>query len=368
MIVILTQCFPSRLGGIESLVSNLALSLAKKNKVIVFADRHHFFYDSVYDNQNKEKIIVRRIGGLKFFRRRKKIKEIKPFIESNQVKLIIADSWKSLELGADYFYKKGINTVCLAHGNEIISQNSKKINRIKKTYNKTNSIVANSIYTSKLLEKVIENKNKIKVIYPGANDLRFIKEDKFIEIKGSPILLTLGRLEKRKGHLRVLKALLKIRKQYPNIKYIIAGDGTEKRNLRNFVKKFNLDDSVLFVGSVNDFQKKYLYESANFMVMPTLDEKRNNSIEGFGIVYLEASFFSVPSIASNVGGTVEAVLNRKTGLIIENDSELTETISELIRNKKKLLELGRNAKKRAIEKFKWESVINNYLEIFKIKN
>ena len=80
MYIILTQCFPSRLGGIESLISNLALGLGKKNKVIVFADRHHYFYDSVYDNQHKEQIVIRRIGGLKFFRRRKKIKELKVFI------------------------------------------------------------------------------------------------------------------------------------------------------------------------------------------------------------------------------------------------------------------------------------------------
>ncbi len=365
MIIILTQCFPSRLGGIESLVSNLALGLTKQDKVIVFADRHHIFYDAIFDNQNKEKILVRRTGGLKFFRRRKKIKEIKPLIESNQVKLVIGDSWKSLELGIDYLYKKNINTVCLAHGNEIISQDVNKINRIKHTFNKTNTIIANSFYTSKLLERVADN-NKIITVYPGANDLRFFKEDKFIEIKGSPILLTLGRLEKRKGHLRVLKALLEIRKQYFDIKYIIAGEGTEKRNLKNFVKKNNLTNNVFFVGSVNDSQKKYLYTIANFMVMPTLDEEKNSSIEGFGIVYLEAAFFSVPSIASKVGGTAEAVMNEKTGLIIENESQLIEAIFRLIRDKKKLFELGKNAQKRAIEKFKWENVINNYLKFFKI--
>ena len=106
MILILTQCFPSRIGGIESLVSNLALEISKKEKVIVFADRHHFFYDAVFDNQFKNKILVRRVGGIKFFRRRKKIKEIKPFIESKQVKLILADTWKSLEIGIDYLNKK----------------------------------------------------------------------------------------------------------------------------------------------------------------------------------------------------------------------------------------------------------------------
>ena len=76
MIVILTQCFPSRTGGIETLISNLALGLSKNNKVIVFADRYHLFFDAIYDNKIKDHFLVRRISGLKFFRRRKKIKEL----------------------------------------------------------------------------------------------------------------------------------------------------------------------------------------------------------------------------------------------------------------------------------------------------
>ena len=102
MILILTQCFPSRVGGIESLISNLALQLGKKEKVIVFADRHHLFYDSIFDNQHKDRILVRRISGIKFFRRRKKIKELKIFIQTKNIKYVIADTWKSLELCIDY--------------------------------------------------------------------------------------------------------------------------------------------------------------------------------------------------------------------------------------------------------------------------
>ena len=58
MYIILTQCFPSRVGGIESLVSNLALSIGKKNKVIVLADQHHITNDKIYDNQNQDRILV----------------------------------------------------------------------------------------------------------------------------------------------------------------------------------------------------------------------------------------------------------------------------------------------------------------------
>ena len=117
MYIILTQCFPSRVGGIESVVSNLALSLGKKNKVIILADRHHIFYDAIFDNKHKDNIVVRRFVGLKFFRRRRKIKELKLLIKSNQTKLVIADTWKSLELCIDYLITNNIPTICLAHGN-----------------------------------------------------------------------------------------------------------------------------------------------------------------------------------------------------------------------------------------------------------
>ena len=71
-ILFLTQCFPSRIGGIESLVSNLALSIGKNNKVAVFADQQHIFYDAIYDMKYQNTILVKRYRGIKYFRRRKK--------------------------------------------------------------------------------------------------------------------------------------------------------------------------------------------------------------------------------------------------------------------------------------------------------
>ena len=200
MILILTQCFPSRLGGIESLVSNLAIGLSKSEKIIVFADRHHMFYDAIYDNNHKDEILVRRISGLKFFRQRRKIKEIKPLIESHKVKLIIADTWKSLELGIDYFNTKNIPSICLAHGNELLSNDPKKAQRIKNTLNKSTAVVANSLYTKKLVQELVKSTIIVDYVYPGANDLRNHKEHSLKEVNGEPVILTLARLEKRKGH------------------------------------------------------------------------------------------------------------------------------------------------------------------------
>ena len=62
------------------------------------------------------------------------------------------------------------------------------------------------------------------------------------------------------------------------------------------------------------------------------------------VSYIEASQYGIPSIASNVGGTPEAVLDNKTGLIINNINKLDETIKKLVDNKQLRNQLGENAK------------------------
>ena len=99
------------------------------------------------------------------------------------------------------------------------------------------------------------------------------------------------------------------------------------------------------------------------MVMPTLDESKKNSIEGFGIAYLEAAFFGIPSIASNVGGTSEAVIHNETGIIISNMSELYNSLKNLFVNRLRLDELGKKAKLRAENDFTWEAIGNKYLQL-----
>ena len=367
MILILTQCFPSRVGGIESLISNLALGLSKKNKVIVFADQHHPLNDSIFDNKYKKEIYVRRFSGIKFLRRKKKIKDLKIFIKNNDVKLVLADTWKSLELCVEFLSDKNIKSICLAHGNELIHENIKKLKRIKSTLEKCSSVIGCSKYTLSLVSKILPTYNNLNYVYPGAEDLRNIKSQNFFKKDYGPILFTLARLEKRKGHDKVINTIVKLKTSFPDIKYIILGEGVEKNNLQKLVKKLSLEKNVFFTGQVDNSKKKYLFENADLLVMPTLDETHNKSIEGFGIAYIEAAFYGIPSIASNVGGSPEAVIHEKTGMVINKPDELYKTIFNLLSDKNKKLFLGNEAKKRAENEFNWEFVTNKYLKAFNLE-
>ena len=73
MIIVLTQCFPPRVGGIENLIENLSIELSKKYEVLVLADQHNKSGDHEYDSKVNKNITVKRFGGIKFLRRQKKI-------------------------------------------------------------------------------------------------------------------------------------------------------------------------------------------------------------------------------------------------------------------------------------------------------
>ncbi len=363
MILILTQCFPSRIGGIENLMFNLSYFLAKNNKVIVLADQNNIIKDAVFDNKFKKNFLVRRFGGLKYFRRRNKLRELKKIISFQNIDAIICDSWKSIELPIKLLQKKNLTSICLVHGNEVIIKNKSHQKRIKNTLKSVNKIVTNSEYTKNLLKKVSLEFNNIEIIHPGVPSFENIKEEKLNLLDGQPTLLTLARLEKRKGHEKILYALSNLKIQFPGIRYIIAGDGVEKNNLQLLVNKLGISKNVIFIGSVSDEQKKYILNNTDLMVMPTIDETNNLSIEGFGIAYIEAALFGIPSIASNNGGTNEAVIDNKTGVILDDISNLEDCIRELISNKDKRELLGKNAQRRAINELHWDNQVKKYLNL-----
>ena len=95
MIIILTQCFPPTIGGIENLVENLSIELSKTYKVLVLADDHDKKNDNYYDSKHDTNLVIKRISGIKFFRKRKKLTELKKLLSSNKVSHVIGGSWKS---------------------------------------------------------------------------------------------------------------------------------------------------------------------------------------------------------------------------------------------------------------------------------
>ena len=368
-IVISTQCFSPVLGGMENLMKGLAESLYKKDfNIFVFADSKNSLDEEKHDKYLSYEII--RYGGLKIIRKRRKSTDIKKFINfKKNINCIFCDSWKSAE---NLIKNKIANTekiFCLAHGNDIlVNKNIIKRKRIKKTLSETSCVIANSYFTKKRVTNLGIKSNKIKVIYPGVENIYFNSKrnnnnlQKYKNFK--PILLTIARLEKRKNHKKIIYAINELIKDFKNLLYLIAGDGPEMKKIRKLINKLNLKKNVKILGKVNERDKAFLFKISDLHVMPTIQDKRSISIEGFGISYIEAGMHGIPSISSGLGGTKESVIDGKTGIICNpnNVSSIKDSIRKVLINKTMYKKLSINSKNFS-KKFLWKNTIRNYLKL-----
>lgn len=192
------------------------------------------------------------------------------------------------------------------------------------------------------------------IIHPGTNPQRFSPLQKSPSNK--IILLTIARLVPRKGIDTVIESLPALLESCPNLQYQIGGQGPDLDRLQSLVNQLQLSSAVQFLGYLPDEQLPDIYRAADIFVMPSREAAQNTSVEGFGIVFLEASASGLPIVATHSGGIPEAVLDGKTGLLVQPDnvSELKKALASLIDSPQKREELGQNGRRWVEESMNWD--------------
>ena len=358
MYLIVTRAFPPELGGMQSLMWGLTKEMSKNFMIKVFAD----YQENHKEFDEKENFSIERVGGIKFLRKIRKAQLINEFLKENKVQGVIADHWKSLEL-----IKTNKKKYCLIHGKEINHARGSSINsRLIKVLDDVEKVIANSEYTKNLAIDKGLDKNKVVVINPGVNPAQELnkksleKVESLLKIK-SPRLITVSRFDKRKNHEKVIMALRNLKQQYPDIVYICIGYGNEEKNLKKLVEELNLSSQVMFFKDISDNLKNALIAKSNIFVMPSIIHK--TSVEGFGIAYVEAAQYGLPSLGGEDGGASDAIDHNKTGVICDGNNldAIYSSLNLMIENKK-YLELGKNAKE-FVSKFQWEKILEEYKKI-----
>jgi len=358
MYLIVTSAFSPELGGMHSLMWGLTIEMTKNFMIKVFADYH----ESHKEFDNKENFSIERVGGIKFLRKIRKAQLINEFIKENKIQGIIADHWKSLEL-----IKTDKKKYCLIHGKEINHPKGSSLNkRLIKVLNNVEKVIANSEYTKNLAINNGVNKDKVIVINPGVgiveelNKKSLEKVESLLKIK-TPRLITVSRFDKRKNHEKVIMALRNLKQQYPDIVYICIGYGDEEENLKKLVQELDLGSQVMFFKDISNDLKNALIAKSNIFVMPSIIHK--TSVEGFGIAYVEAAQYGIPSLGGKDGGASDAISHDKTGLICDGNNldEIYSSLNSMIENKKYHV-LGKNAKE-YVSKFQWDKILDEYKKI-----
>ena len=362
MFLIVTRNFPPDVGGIQSLMGGLSENLLNHGPVEVFADE--FKNSESFDANSQMKI--NRIKGIKLFKKYRKANLINSFLNNNNVRAIIFDHWKSLEL-IDLNTLRKTKTFCLIHGKEINHNINSSINkRIIKSLKKSDFVIANSNFTKELGIKIGIESSKINIIFPGIEKPKIINEEyidaaKNIYLNSFPKIITVARLDKRKGHDKILMLIKNLKVKFPQIKYVCVGFGDEEKNLQKLANELSINKDVVFLKDVSKNLKLALIKKADLFLMPSRIEKK--SVEGFGISFMEAASYGVGSIGGKDGGSSDAIIHNKTGLICDG-SDLNSIYKSVIQffEKENNINFGKEASNFS-EKFYWEKIVKKYLEL-----
>ncbi|KAF0220659.1 MAG: hypothetical protein FD174_983 [Geobacteraceae bacterium] len=161
-------------------------------------------------------------------------------------------------------------------------------------------------------------------------------------LNGKKVLLTVGRLVERKGHDVLIKALPSIIQSYPTTHYVIVGSGPQENVLKKLVSEMLLDSHVTFTGRLDDKELGNLYEICDIFIMPHRLIVSTMDTEGCPTVFLEAGAHSKPVIGGNAGGVADAILDGKTGYIVDGTDEdaLAEKILHLFKHPELMTKMG----------------------------
>lgn len=367
-ILLFTLEYPPFFGGIANYYGNLVDFWPEREKPLV-----------LHNNENK--LINPR---LPFFKWLPSIWHLWREVRKEKIDYILVGHILPLGLAVWFLnrFKKIPYTVFL-HGLDLsLAQRvSRKAKFAKMILSEAQSIICVNSFTAELTKEFFGGKmdNKIFMVNPGISAPAFKESDlkreseilrEKYQLKERIILLSVGRLVRRKGFDRVIAALPEILKETPALTYVIIGAGPQEEYLREKAKERKLEPGkeIIFLSAVSEEEKWSWLYSADIFIMTS----RNlaGDYDGFGIVYLEANLAGKPVIAGKSGGVGDAVEDRVNGLLVnpEEREEIIRAVIKLAQYQGLRQRLGEEGKKRALEKFGWPERAEKIFQIVKTHN
>ena len=261
--------------------------------------------------------------------------------------------------------------VATIHGSEMVYNNPLYVKTVIPALRRLSVAVAISGATK---EKVQEKLPGVptQIIHWGAKDDFYLRVDRErirkalggsigVDMVGRPVIYLAGRMTGRKGARwfveQVMPGLLT---EIPDLICLIAGEGKDYEATKASINRLGIEKSVHLLGYALGDQRKQLYNAADLFIMPNRD---GFGFEGFGMVAIEATSCGTPAIVGAFAGTVDAVIEGKTGWLIPVDDTkayLRKIVSEVNRPS-----LSRSdVRRETLQAYDWDRTAGAYLTLF----
>jgi phosphatidyl-myo-inositol dimannoside synthase len=350
-----TSSFLPGRGGIESYLAELSLELAprlavfaqsKRNGIPAPRDLPYRFFG--YDDSL-------------LFPRPRVERAIRAAAEAAGTQMILFGTPWPLALLGPRLKKSGLRYASIVHGSEILIPAAVPgvASKLAEALSGADLLLPVSSFTRDRLKNFLGPRNHppVEVLRARVDSDRFNPDVDSSSIRrrygmeDRDVVLTFGRLVRRKGVHRLLEVLPEVARRRPKVSLVIAGTGPDEGRIRRRGRGFG--DRVIFTGRISDEDAPALHAAADVFALAVVDRWRGADTEGLGVVLLEASATGTPCVTGRSGGTPEAVLDGVTGRVIDahDKRQLTEAVVWMLENRSQANQMGALARRHVTSQF-----------------
>lgn len=360
-LLVVTNDFPPRHGGIETFVSELVARLPPDD-VVVFTKRERG--DLAYDAALRFPVVRHRTGLI--------VPE--PSVIRAAAAVARAHGCRAVWFGAaapnalmtPALRRAGVaRAVATTHGHEVwwsaAPPTRQLVHRIGEV---TDVLTYLGRYTRDRIGAALgpAARSRMQQLTPGVDDAMYRPGAGGAQVRAQhglgerPVIVCVSRLVPRKGQDQLIRALPEVRRRVPGAVLLIVGDGPYRTSLQRLAAAEGVADDVVFTGRVPWEQLPAHYDAGDVFAMPCRSRRAGLEVEGLGIVYLEASATGLPVIAGDSGGAPDAVLDGETGFVVGGHdlAALTDRLVQLLTDRDLAARMGRRGRAWVAEKWRWE--------------
>jgi phosphatidyl-myo-inositol dimannoside synthase len=374
-VLLVTNDFPPRRGGIQSYLENLVneLVLAGGHSITVYAPKWKDADD--YDRRAAA-------SGVDVVRHPTTLMLPEPSVAVRMRRLIARDGIDTVWFGAaaplallaPLARDAGARRVIAStHGHEVgWSMLPLARTALRRIGNDTDVVTFVSHYTRSRFASAFGPQAALEHLAPGVDTERFEPDSVArAELRARyglgarPVIVCVSRLVPRKGQDMLIQALPSIRQRVPGAALVIVGGGPYLDKLRRLAHGFGVADDVVFTEGVPAEELSAHHAMADVFAMPCRTRGSGLDVEGLGIVYLEASATGVPVVAGRSGGAPESVRDGETGLVVDgwDVGAIAAAVGDLLADPQRAAAMGAAGRQWVVENWQWRTKARRLSEL-----
>lgn len=365
-VLLVTNDFPPRRGGIQSYLAELVSRLAATGEHTLTVYAPQWEGAEVFDTQTAGYQVARHPGTLML---------PVPTVDARMRRLIAEHSIDTVWFGAAaplgllaHRARQAGATRVLAstHGHEVGWSMLPVARSVLRRIGEDSDVVTFvSRYTRGRFASAFGPEAALEHLPPGVDTDRFRPDPASrAELRSRyglgqrPTVVCLSRLVPRKGQDMLIRALPLIRRRVKGAALVIAGGGAYLAALRRLVERFDVGEHVTFTGGVPAADLPAYHAMADVFAMPCRTRGAGLDVEGLGIVFLEASATGVPVVAGSSGGAPETLRHNKTGLVVDGRSvnQVADAVTELLADPDRAAAMGAAGRDWVTAQWRWDDL------------